>query len=49
MSLETKLVLLRQEIDKSDDTSDIEWADFDADVDKYFVKQSDEIDDGIVF
>ena len=48
MSLQTKLVLLREEIDKSDDT-DIEWADFDVDIEKYFVKQSDEIDDGIVF
>ena len=49
MNLETKLILLRQKIDDSDDTSDIEWADFDVDVEKYFEKQSDEIDDGIVF
>ena len=47
-NLETKLVLLRPKIDNSDN-SDIEWADFDVDVDKYFEKQSDEIDDGIVF
>ena len=49
MNLETKLILLRQKIDDSDDTSDIEWADFDVDVDKYFEKQSDEIDDGITY
>ena len=48
MNLETKRILLRQKIDDSDDT-DIEWADFDVDVEKYFEKQSDEIDDGIVF
>ena len=47
-NLETKLVLLRPKIDNSDN-SDIEWADFDVDVEKYFEKQSDEIDDGIVF
>ena len=41
MNLETKLVLLRQKIDNSNDTSAIEWADFDVDVDKYFEKQSD--------
>jgi len=49
MNLETKLVLLRQKIDDNDDTSDIEWVDFDVDVDTYFEKQSDVIDDGIVF
>ena len=36
-NLETKLVLLRPKIDNSDN-SDIEWADFDVDVEKYFEK-----------
>jgi len=49
MNLETKLVLLRQKIDKSDDNSDIEWADLDVDIEKYFKKQSNEVDHGTVF